>query len=125
MALSSPRPWSCSAGFFLGVLVCLPALAGSSYTPQERADAVAPATRDACVLLRALGVDGRLSEVCATAEELAPFVAELVSSREASPASSSAPLVAFALPVPPRRVPRRRCAVWVAVGGDAGKDGAP
>ncbi len=112
--------------FCVGAFVAaLFALIVASCTPAQR-EAVAPGVRASCVVLRALAQDGTVDEVCATAEELAPIVVELLSERAESPAAVSAPLVAFSLPPSPRRVPRRRCVSWVAVGAlapEGGTDG--
>jgi hypothetical protein len=91
-------------------------------SPAQRA-AIPAEERAACVLLRAALPD--TATVCATADELAPFVAELLAAQAAAPASTGA--LAFSLP-PPRgsRAPaRRHCAAWTAVdgGAEAGPDG--
>lgn len=103
------------------VVVVLSALVagGEACTPAQREAAIAPAVRASCIVLRAIAQDGGVDEVCATAEDLAPFVVELLHSMskaraEASPPSSP-PVVAFAMASPSRRVPRRRCAQWVPV----------
>jgi hypothetical protein len=90
---------------------------------------VAPSVRGACVLLRAVLKDGSASEVCATAEDLAPLVSEILAAREerGEPTSTtSAALVAFKMIGPTKLQAKRRCAVWVAVepkdGG--GRDGS-
>jgi len=82
---------------------------------------VAPIVRATCVLVRALSTDGNRLEACATAEELAPFIEELLSARERSPAraESSGPILAFALTAPRRAVARRKCERWVTVSHDA------
>lgn len=100
-------------GAFLAVVAC---------TPAQRAE-VSPAvpafTHAACVLIHGFARSSGADTVCATADDLAPFVAELLAARAAEPASSSA-RVAFAvaeLPTPKtaRAPPRRRCALWVPV----------
>ena len=90
----------------------------------EPKSVVTPATRATCILLRAFVSDGKLQEVCATAEELAPLVEEIIAEREEAPPGeqrSSAATVAFSLPAPSRKVPRRRCIQWQYLsGGDGG-----
>lgn len=101
-------------GMFVAGLACGP-------IPIEPSHVVTPAANIACVLLRAFGADGTLQEVCATAEELAPLVEEVISQRELVPPSdqkASAATVAFSFPAPPRRVPRRRCVQWQHVGAE-------
>lgn len=83
-------------------------------TPQQRA-AIPVAERALCVMLRASG-DPDAAAICATADELAPFVAELLAAHDDHDAA--APLFAFALPAPRRAAPRRRCASWIVL--DAG-----
>jgi hypothetical protein len=98
-----------AAGFGLGACAHL-----------EPEHIITPATRVTCILLRAFVDTGKLEEVCATAEELAPLVEEIIAEREATPPQdqkASAALVAFSLPAPARRVPRRRCASWTYLGG--------
>lgn len=107
--------------FFVAGVACAP---GELVEP---AHVVTPATKAACILIRAFVNEGTLREVCATAEDLAPLVEEIIAEREAAPAPSSAATtsVAFALSAPPRRVPRRRCVQWQHVGGnDSGPDSA-
>lgn len=78
---------------------------------------IAPAAQIGCVLLRAFTSDGGKLEACATAEELAPFIEELLSNRERSPVAepASRAVLAFSLEAPRRQVARRRCERWVTV----------
>lgn len=98
-----------------------------------------PALKAACVLVRAFSSDGQPNEVCATIDELAPLVGEIIAGREmqtsAEVPSEIAPAVV--LPPPKRHHPLRRCASWVPVvrlsddggrgdasdSGDGGKEG--
>ncbi len=109
------------------------ALAGAaSCTPEHITVAksvAAPVVKGACILLRAITDDGIAWDICATAEELAPLVPELLEERAAAPKEPDAgvvvPTLAFALEVPSRRFPRRHCTAWQKVGSDAGfRDGA-
>lgn len=84
----------------------------------------APRTTVTCVVLRAFAPSGRLDEVCATLEDLAPFVAEILAAHAdaGAPAPApEAPRLAVSLASPPI-VARRRCASWVEV--DGGVDAA-
>jgi hypothetical protein len=74
---------------------------------------VEPATRMTCILLRAFTTDGTVDEICATAEELAPFVPELIATRaeRGGPVPSRA-FVAYSFEAPINPVPRRRCVAW-------------
>lgn len=84
-------------------------------------EAVTPAVRATCILLRAFVADGTLHEVCATADELAPLVEEIIAEREQRAVPPPAAVrVAFAVPAPQRAIPRRRCVQWQHVGADAG-----
>lgn len=96
----------------------------ASCTPEqiEHVRTVAPPViRAGCVLLRAFTSDGALEEVCATAEELAPLVHEMIEERERSRVDSTpdagAPMLAFSFEAPRRRYPRRRCVTWTEVDG--------
>lgn len=104
-------------------LVLLGGVGDVSCTPAQRADLaplVAPGERASCVLLRALTISGTVDTVCATADDLAPYVADLMAAKAEDP-PSAAPVVAFSVPVPARAVSRRRCAWWLPVGPrDAG-----
>ena len=110
----SARPFfAIVLGAFLAVVACTPAQRA------ELAPAVPAFTRAVCVLIHGFTRSSGTDTVCATAEDLAPFVAELLAARAAEPASSSV-RVAFAiaeLPAPKtaRAPPRRRCALWVPV----------
>jgi hypothetical protein len=117
-----------SVGFVLGLLVaCSPA---QRETVREVAP---PATRALCVLLRAFTSSGTVDEVCATAEDLAPFVSEILAQHAAREGREGAAVppgvaLAFSMPAPARPVPRRRCVSWVTLSTskDAGivSDGA-
>lgn len=79
----------------------------------------APRPTVTCVVLRAFAPSGRLDEVCATLEDLAPFVAEILAAHsDAGAPASEAPRLAVSLASPPI-VARRRCASWVEVDGGA------
>jgi hypothetical protein len=129
------------------------AIAGAC-TPAQMQAAAPALTRVACVLLHALANDGTTDTICASAEELAPLVPQLLADRaelgaegppeaDAAPVSLPAPaptpvlvsrapavretaVIVAELPAPRRRVVRRRCVAWtpVAFSGDAGKDAA-
>lgn len=98
-----------------------------SCTPQQARDLTrsTPAIVDAsCVLLRALTDDGTTKEICATADELAPFLSELLSAHKAEEDKPVTFMVAAALPAPKRKPPRRRCVEWRYLGTeDGGKGG--
>lgn len=88
-------------------------------TPAQRA-AVPALTDDACVLIR-FAHDPTADALCATAEDLAPFVPAMVAARaeaDAGPAAGkpARTLVQVAeLPAPRARSPaKRRCVSWVA-----------
>lgn len=118
---ASPTILASSIAFAAGAVF---ALSCGEHAPPP-AKAVEPAVRAGCVLLRAFMSDGELEEICATAEELAPLLFELLSERaERGPSASSSsrpdvgpsvPLLAVALDAPKKRVPKRRCAQWVPV----------
>jgi hypothetical protein len=101
------------------VLLGLGIVVVESCTPAQR-HAVPAAERAICVVLRASG-DPDAEAVCATADELAPFVAELLAAREGG--AVAAPIVAFSLPAPRRAPARRRCVSWLVL--DAGAEAAP
>lgn len=112
----------------LGVCVATAILAVPSCGPRELEprQVVPPAVRAGCILLRAFTDDGRLDEVCATAEDLAPLFGELLAEHEknSSPEQKNAsPLLAFTLAPPKKPAPRRRCAQWVTLSASDG--GAP
>lgn len=110
-------------GFVLGVAACIPALSICACTPAQRtefAPLVKPAERVTCIVLRALTTSGTLDEICATADELAPYVPELLASRGETPRAAEQRMsVAFVAPAPARPVPRRHCALWVPAGAPA------
>jgi hypothetical protein len=115
-------------GFVLGALAC---------TPKQGAaiEAAAPgAVKAACVILDTL--EPRAVPFCATADDFAPYAADLVKQLEAARAVSpspeataqtSAPLVAMSLD-PPKRTHhvKRHCARWdvVVPPADAAPDGS-
>lgn len=110
-------------GFSAGAVAC---------TPRDReavTPLVKPATSITCILLRALTTSGTVDEVCATADELAPYVTDILARRELGDAgedvAEASSFVAMAMPAPRRRVPRRRCVSWVSIAslGDAGRAG--
>jgi hypothetical protein len=131
--------------FLLGGLLCgWLAFEITACTPAQReiAAVVVPAVqRGACVILRALAPDGVTDTICATADELAPFVRTLLEERTeeapklssgAGPAEVAPARLALAvklepvaeLPAPPRRVAKRRCAHWVPVLSSSSADAA-
>lgn len=122
------REWPISAnfaaakGFLLGVFaVLVMLLVSEACTPQDRAAAIPALERATCVLLRAVTNSGTLDEVCATADELAPFLPEIIEARHGRPSlESPAPVVAFSMPAPKRPAPKRRCSSWIVL--DAGAD---
>ena len=102
-----------------GELACSP---GARETVREVAP---PAQRALCILLRAVTTSGTLDEVCATLDELAPLVPEILARRESGetpPSAAQALRVAAAFEAPPRPVARRRCVQWVPIASltDAG-----
>lgn len=107
----------------LVVAACMPARAS-----EEPPYVVTPAVKATCVVLRAVTTSGVVDEICATAEELAPFVAELIAERAEADGGAPPevrPELAFKLPASPRRVPRRRCVQWAPIVSttDAGDGG--
>lgn len=115
-ALYAFAMWSC-----LAVLSCGPR------GVEAFGRAIPPVVEASCVLVRAFLNDGTAEEICATAEDLAPFVPELLSARE-QPAQKEAAarvVMAAALPAPTRKLPRRRCVEWqtVSLVRDGGKEG--
>jgi hypothetical protein len=107
------------------VVVLLVLAAGACGTGADRSvRAVEPAARMTCILLRALTTSGAVDEICATAEELAPFVPELIARRaeEQGPTPARA-FMAFSLEASPVAVPRRRCVAWRTFEADGGADG--
>lgn len=96
-------------------------------TPSQRA-LVPVAEKGACVLLRAFTESEAVDEVCATADDLAPFVPEILGAHASETRTTSAPLVALKMPPPTKRVrapARRHCAVWVAADAGADADAGP
>lgn len=97
-------------GFSAGGLACMPG------DREAVAPLVKPATSITCILLRAFTTSGAVDEVCATADELAPYVTDILARREAGDVEAgdvaqASSFVAMAMPAPRRRVPRRRCRV--------------
>lgn len=118
------RAWLLVFCFACGIVVgaCSPS---SRETVREVAP---PAQKALCILLRALTNSGTIDEVCATLDELAPFVPEILARREsgdAPPGAAQALRVAAAFEAPSRPVPRRRCVQWVDLASlrDAGTAG--
>lgn len=120
------------AGLFLAVPI---AGAAASCTPAQREtvrEVAPPLVRATCVFLRAFTSDGRVDEVCATAEDLAPFISEIEALHRSRGVVEPQPstVLAFSLPAPSRPVPRRRCVAWAPIaplpdGGTEGGDGGP
>ena len=103
---------------FGSVLMCGPAC-----TPADRAAVAqtAPsAIEGACVLLHALAKSGAADSVCATAEDLAPFVGVVLATRAADAPSTSArraprpsvPRRQIAELPAPRTTATRTCVLW-------------
>ncbi len=106
-------------GLVLGALLSvLLFLAVEACTPAQRAAAVPAVTDATCVLLHGFVSSGTVDTICATAEDLAPFLADMLAQREAE-LPQRGPMLAVAvaeLPAPKKRAPpRRRCASWVPV----------
>lgn len=122
------------AKLLFGLLMVSPLLASfacaamAACTPAQRADmgaALPVVEKVSCVLLRAATESGTVDEVCATADELAPLVPDLLAERKEHPQweTDAGPrlVLAFAMNAPKRRPPpRRHCTQWTAV--DAGAD---
>ena len=114
----------------LGVVFIVLGLVDCGPGGVEPEHVITPAFKATCILIRAFVSSGTMQEVSATADELAPLVEEIIAEREAtSPQEqrASAATVAFSMPAPPKRVPRRRCIQWHVLGddggtGDAGSD---
>lgn len=112
--------------FFVALMFAVPVSLGVATTACEHIEPqhiVTPAVRASCILIRAFVSSGSMQEVCATADELAPLVEQIIADREeTSPQEqrASAASVAFSLPAPPKRVPRRRCVQWHVLGDDSG-----
>ncbi len=90
-------------------------------TPAQQAT-IPAIEREVCVELRALAPNSAaLQVVCATADQLAPFVPALLEAQQAAKAaappaaSTSQPLVAFSMPSPKRPAAKRHCAQWTYV----------
>ncbi len=101
----------------------------TSCTPAQRESAapiVPAAVQAGCILFRAVMQDGRVDEVCATVEDLAPIFGELLAAHNANAdagAPEAKPLLAFTIPASTvkKAAPRRRCAQWVST-ADAGAE---
>lgn len=112
-----PRAWLYLARllvicFGLGAVAALLVLE-EGCTPGQRDvvnAVVPPLQRATCVFVRALTTDGRALEACATADELAPFLSELLEARASEPPDppEARPIVAFSISPPKRKVARRR-----------------
>lgn len=112
-----PSPRAFALGLLLAVASCL-ASAFACTPSQQRAvvDAAPSAERVICVVLRAASTDGTVSDICATADELAPLVPQLLAQRAEGVDPPAAPLLAaFSMPAPSRRTPKRRCVSWMAL----------
>ncbi len=98
----------------LFALVSVVAAACSPADRQAVAPFVAPSEAGACALIKALAPSGTVDSVCATANDLAPYVADILARHASAPAklSGPAPQPAIVLPMPTRVVERRRCTVW-------------
>jgi len=105
-----------------GLAVAL--LVDSGCTPQQRKDVVPfviPAEKLTCVLLRSSGETGK--DVCATADDLAPFVDAILQAQAAMPQDAT---LAYAFPLTAEtdggikraKRPKRHCTQWVEA--DAG-----
>ncbi len=128
----SPRAWTLVRVAGVLLVLAFVALLVDGCTPGQRA-AIEPGVREGCILLRAVSPSGTIDEVCATADELAPYVSDLLAKREAAElgdVAEASNFVAFSMPTPARRIPRRRCVSWVPVpqrvsyetdGGDSGR----
>jgi hypothetical protein len=118
------RWFTFALGTLLGALLFSTIQACSPGHGPEPAKLVTPAVKAGCLLIRAISQDGRLDEVCATAEDLAPLLGELLSEHERNvketPTTVTEPLVAFTISPPKRPQPKRRCAQWIQLGGDGG-----
>ncbi len=113
---------------FAVVVACTPAQRASVEAAVEKR--AVPALKAACVLVRAFSSEGEPREVCATIDELAPLVGEILAGREMQTTAeqSSALETAIVLPPPKRHHPLRRCQKWVPIvrsdgGTDAGGSG--
>lgn len=103
---------------------------GTGCTPQERRE-LAPAlpaiTEAACVVLRALGASSDVLEICATVDELAPYVPDIISERKRR--HEAPQTFGLAVKLSPARSlrPSRRCVGWVelAWSKDDGGRGEP
>lgn len=116
-----------AAFFTIGLSIGL--LASCSSGEHAAAPLVPVIERASCVLLRAVTTSGTVDEVCATADELAPLISEILAMREAgeSPPHVAAmpPRMAAAMAPPPRRVARRRCLEWGEVPASSDGDASP
>jgi len=110
-----PSPRSFALGLVLVVVACV--ASAWSCTPAQLAtvkEAAPVVERVLCVILRAASTDGTVSEICATADELAPLVPQLLAQRAEGVDPPAAPLLAaFKMPAPTRRTARRRCVSWM------------
>jgi hypothetical protein len=125
-------------GLLLAVVACVCSAWACTPSQQQRAVEAAPfVERVLCVVLRAASTDGTVSDICATADELAPLVPQLLAQRaEGSAPPPAAPLLAaFKMPAPSKRTPKRRCVAWmplpagtsgtVDASSEGGRDASP
>lgn len=95
--------------------------------PPDASKIVPPVTKAGCILLRAF-VGGKVDEVCATAEDLAPLIGEILAEHEknvqAGDEPPAAPMVAFTIAEPKKPKPKRRCAQWIDLRSREPPDGA-
>lgn len=89
---------------------CTPAQRQTIETDVKKVEPfVGPVEKIGCVIVRMITTDGDALEICATADELAPLVPQLLASREASDAGPpSGLIIAASLPAPRVRVHRPR-----------------
>lgn len=114
--LAPPMPSILLIPLLLAVLTVAVSASCTPSARRELAPLVVPLERAGCVLLR-----HETGEVCATADELAPFLAELLQARRDEPQDAGSAVIAFALTAPRHPHPRRRCVAWVpTVSLDAG-----
>lgn len=121
---------------WMAIQVCLAlgvAVAAVSCLPKEDLGKTVPAAeRATCALLRVLTPDGAIQEICATADDLAPFISDLLAARDEASKKGEVvePLrvaAAVTLPPPKKRVAQRHCVKWepVAAPKQGGADAAP
>lgn len=96
---------------------------------EDVAKTIPAAERATCALLRVLTPEGAIQEICATADDLAPFISDLLAARDEASKKGEVvePLriaAAVTLPPPKKRVPQRHCVKWEQVAKGAGEGGA-